>query len=78
VWTVYLTGPRDRLHEVASVTYELHWTFTPSTVEISAHAEAGFPLSQFGWGVFDLKATVRFKDRARAPLNLVHRLRLSE
>jgi hypothetical protein len=77
-WTVFLDGPRDRLQEVLSVTYELHPTFHPSVVEVFANAGANFPLRGSGYDRFELKAVVRFKDQSRSPLTLVHWLRLPE
>jgi hypothetical protein len=73
------------LHEVESVTYEFPERFNYPSFPVFSSAETGFRVivTAAGRGEqarigFDVKATVHFKDRARAPLNLVHRLRLPE
>jgi hypothetical protein len=77
-WTVYLVGTSGQLQEVEGVTYELpaQWFRDPVRAG-SPNAAAGFPMTNSGWGEFDLKATVHFKDPSRRPLELFHRLRLS-
>ena len=59
-WTAYLDGPLALLRRIRSVRYHLHPTFRPSVVDVAGGEEFGFPLSRNGWGVFTIKATVRF------------------
>ena len=73
-WTAYVQcTPPDSLGEIAYVEYHLHPSFRNPVVRVKT-SEGGFPLNRIGWGVFELKAKVVFKDKDRKPLFLSHYL----
>ncbi|MDQ7780658.1 MAG: C1 family peptidase [Planctomycetota bacterium] len=74
-WTAYVDGPLHLLRQISAVRYFLHPTFSPNVRDVTYGAEYGFPLSTYGWGRFELKATVYFQNGATQDLS--HRLDFS-
>lgn len=73
-WTAHIEStPPDSLDEVAYVEYHLHPTFR-NPVRRVREREGGFPLETRGWGTFELRARVVFKDKTRTPHLLSHEL----
>lgn len=58
---VWVEAPNETLSNVNNVTYYLHPTFNPSVISGDSPANK-FGISFTGWGVFDLRAKVYFKD----------------
>lgn len=77
-WTAYVdcTEP-DVLDDISYVEYHLHPSFRNPIVRVQAR-EGGFPLRRVGWGVFELRARVVFKDKDRKPVFLTHYLKFDE
>lgn len=59
-WEVFLT-PKSALNNVNSVTYYLHKTF-PNPIRMINKRKTGFKLKSRGWGEFQIKAVIEFKD----------------
>ena len=77
-WTVYVQcTPPESLDEIEYVEYHLHPTFRNPVVRINKSA-GGFPLERSGWGIFDLKAKVVFKNKNQNPLILSHTLKFEK
>ncbi len=73
-WTAFIKAtPPHSLDEIEYVEYHLHSTFR-NPVRRVYKKEDGFALKTSGWGVFELKAKVVFKDPNRTPEVLSHRL----
>ena len=75
-WTAYVDGPLNKLRDIAVVRYKLHPTFSPNIRDVRHGAEWGFPLSTSGWGVFELRADVVFRDGHTEELR--HRLKFRD
>jgi transcription initiation factor IIF auxiliary subunit len=75
-WTVFLMGPAEELNDVECVEYELHSSFPEPRQRKCERGDPqqAFALTGEGWGVFDVRASVRFRD-SRPPILLNHRLR---
>jgi transcription initiation factor IIF auxiliary subunit len=58
---VWVEAPNKTLSEISNVTYYLHPTFNPSVIPAYS-SDNKFGISFTGWGVFDLRAKVYFKD----------------
>lgn len=71
-WKVFVDTSDASLGRIDSVTYYLHPTFNPNTVTVRNPTSA-FALESSGWGTFQIRALVRFKDGNQT--TLVHRLR---
>ena len=61
-WTLRLTGNLVDLGDVQEVTYHLHPTFPNPNRRVTQGPANGFALTQRGWGTFQVRATVRFKN----------------
>jgi transcription initiation factor IIF auxiliary subunit len=73
VWTIFIKCDEPKcLEEIDFVEYHLHPTFR-NPIQRVRKKEGGFPLTMKGWGVFNVRARVIFKDK-REPVNLAHRL----
>lgn len=59
-WEINLSSDSD-LDSVKSVTYYLHETF-PNRKQTISNRETGFKLESSGWGEFQIKAKIEFKD----------------
>ena len=74
-WTAYIEcSPPDSLDEVSYVEYYLHPSFRNPVQRITKKI-GGFPLKTNGWGTFQLKAKVVFKDKKKTPVLLSHYLK---
>lgn len=60
-WIMYV-DPRG--NDVAAVTYELHPTFSPSSVTVTKSESPKFELARLGWGTFTVGVTVRLGNGA--------------
>ena len=77
-WTAYIEcSPPDSPDDIAYVEYHLHPTFRNPIRRINQR-EGGFPLETSGWGVFELRAKVVFKDKRRQPVILSHFLEFED
>ncbi|MGZ8847373.1 MAG: pYEATS domain-containing protein, partial [Pyrinomonadaceae bacterium] len=75
-WAAYIEcTPPDSLDDIDYVEYHLHPSFRNPVQRIRKKA-SGFPLRTSGWGTFELKARVVFKDEQRESLVLSHYLTL--
>lgn len=72
-WTVFVVGNQSVLESISYVEYTLHPTF-PDPVRIVRTREGNFSLSANGWGEFQIRSKVIFKDSAVVALE--HWLRL--
>lgn len=71
-WTAYVEcAAPDSLTNIDYVEYHLHPTFRNPIRRIRQH-EGGFPLKASGWGVFELRAKIVFKDKHKKPMMLKH------
>jgi hypothetical protein len=63
-WTVFVQGPPNVLKEIESVEYGLHPTFSPSDVKVTdtRNPQMPFSLTRIGWGVFEIRIKVTFRD----------------
>ena len=77
-WTAYVecTSP-DSLEDIAYVEYHLHPTFRNPIRRIRQRT-GGFPLKTSGWGVFELRAKVIFKDKRKKTMMLKHFLEFED
>lgn len=74
-WTAYVEcTPPDSLDEIDYVEYHLHPSFRNPVKRIRIK-EGGFPLRTRGWGIFELKARVVFKDKEKESVILSHYLK---
>ena len=73
-WTAHIdcTSP-DSLDDIMYVEYHLHPTFKNPVRRVHTKG-GGFPLKSTGWGVFELKAKVVFKDSNKSPVMLSYYL----
>lgn len=70
-WTVFLcASDKSIFNDIASVEYTLHPTFA-HPIQKSTDPTNAFAYSTGGWGEFEMKAKVLFKDN-RPPLELKH------
>ena len=67
-WAVYLDADQSTLSEIDCVEYTLHPTF-PNPVRKVCDSTNGFELSSNGWGTFNVKIKVMFKDGRTKKLN---------
>jgi len=76
-WEAFIdeVGGTGELSKVKSVRYTLHESFSPRSITVDDSAE-GFRIESRGWGRFDLKAFVTFKDGSKQ--TLVHEIQLFE
>ena len=77
-WTAYVEcTPPDSLGDIAYVEYHLHPTFRNPIRRIH-QPSGGFALETSGWGVFEVRAKVVFKDQQRKPMMLKHFLHFED
>ena len=73
-WTAYIAASEpDSLDHIKYVEYYLHSSFR-NPVKRVRKKEGGFRLESKGWGTFELRAKVVFKDKVRSPVLLSHLL----
>jgi len=60
-WWAWIDGEEDELDAVDSVTWILHPTFK-EPIQVSIDRRSKFRLNTSGWGIFTLKAKVKYKD----------------
>ncbi|KAJ1631131.1 yeats family-domain-containing protein [Pavlovales sp. CCMP2436] len=75
-WTCYLRSNRpdeDLGLFVRKVVFTLHPSFNPPTRTVE---KAPFDVTEFGWGEFDISATIHFVDPTETPVELLIPLRL--
>jgi transcription initiation factor IIF auxiliary subunit len=67
-WTVFVVASKDILNTISSVQYKLHPTFSPQTREIKnlGDIKKAFALTLTGWGTFEIKITINFKNGQRS------------
>lgn len=73
-WTVYINAPPDVLRNISSVKYTLHSTFSPRERPVTKIGDANrpFALTATGWGTFEIKIKVVFRNGSSQ--NLTHQL----
>jgi transcription initiation factor IIF auxiliary subunit len=73
-WTIFLKASPEVLDSIKCVTYTLHPTFPVPVVEVCNRGNPDFPFahSANGWGVFEIRISVLFKDGSRR--NFTHML----
>jgi len=71
-WTTYLDADQDELANIEYVEYHLVPGF-PNPIRRVKNPQGGFALKSNGWGTFEIKAKVYFKDK-RKPKILKHYL----
>jgi transcription initiation factor IIF auxiliary subunit len=72
-WWIWIEGTSQELDQIDRVIYILHPTF-PSPVREVKDRSTKFRLKASGWGVFLIRATVKYKNGKEA--SLTHYLRL--
>lgn len=75
-WTVFVTGPADKLDQIREIRYHLHPTFKNNLIVLNpenSSAKHGFPFSATGWGTFEVSTEVYYQDGSSETLkhNLV-------
>ncbi|HEY5823003.1 MAG TPA: pYEATS domain-containing protein [Cyclobacteriaceae bacterium] len=73
-WWAWIDGEKEELDAVQSVTWILHSTFK-DPVKVIDDRKSKFKLETAGWGIFNLKAKVKFKD-SREDLKLSKEIEL--
>jgi transcription initiation factor IIF auxiliary subunit len=66
-WELFVDEPPEVLDEIAEVEYILHPTF-PNPVQVRTDPHDRFALRSRGWGEFQVRARVKFKDGRVADL----------
>lgn len=62
-WTVYLDTDTSTCKTISYVEYYLHNTFKQPVVKVSnTHWKKKFPYSATGWGEFNIRAKIVFRD----------------
>ncbi|CAM9475285.1 unnamed protein product [Ascophyllum nodosum] len=74
-WTLFVRGPNgeDISYFVSKVVFTLHPSFAEATREIKSPP---FEVTEMGWGEFEAKMTMHFKDPSERPVDILHQLRL--
>ncbi|CAN0143866.1 unnamed protein product [Pylaiella littoralis] len=74
-WTLFVRGPNgeDISYFVSKVVFTLHPSFAEATREITSPP---FEVTEMGWGEFEAKMTMHFKDPNENPVDVLHQLRL--
>ena len=60
-WTIYLDANQQTLSKIEYVEYTLHKTFR-NRIKTTSNSQNNFALKSNGWGEFDIKVKVFFKD----------------
>lgn len=77
-WTAYIEAASpELLDQVDYVEYHLHSSFRDPVKRIRVK-QGGFPFSTKGWGTFELKAKIVFKDKNETPVILRHYLEFAD
>lgn len=63
-WKVYVNASKTTLNQINAVTYTLHRTFSPNKIAVNRIGNSDYPFafSATGWGEFDIKVDVKFKN----------------
>ena len=62
-WTVYIVADRETLGKISYVQYTLHPTFNPAVVKATNRNKPHpFSITRNGWGEFNIKVKVVFKN----------------
>jgi transcription initiation factor IIF auxiliary subunit len=63
-WKVYVNASKTTLNQISTVTYTLHKTFSPNRIAVNriGSSDCPFAFSATGWGVFDIKVDVKFRN----------------
>src|SRR5262249_12425443 len=63
-WTAFVSGPSDQIAKIACVEYILHPTFPNPVQKVCSTDDPQHPfaLTATGWGTFNLRARIEFKD----------------
>ena len=70
-WTIFIQTDTSTLNSIDHVEYLLHPTF--SNPQVSSYDRKGnFSYSTSGWGEFEIKIKVVFKDENKGPLYMTH------
>eukprot|EP00611_Tribonema_gayanum_P019802 TRINITY_DN3500_c0_g1_i1.p1 TRINITY_DN3500_c0_g1~~TRINITY_DN3500_c0_g1_i1.p1 ORF type:complete len:253 (+),score=54.00 TRINITY_DN3500_c0_g1_i1:180-938(+) len=74
-WTLYVRGAHgeDISYFVSKVVFTLHASFEPPTRELT---EWPYEVTEKGWGEFEAKITLHFKDPAERPIDVPHPVKL--
>ncbi|CAM9197564.1 unnamed protein product [Choristocarpus tenellus] len=74
-WTLFVRGPNgeDLSYFVSKVVFTLHPSFAEATREVTT---TPFEVTEMGWGEFEAKMTLHFKDPSERPVDILHQLRL--
>jgi transcription initiation factor IIF auxiliary subunit len=75
-WAVYLSGHRDTLKKIDQVVYTLSSSFKNPVQPVTSIQSPIFKYCASGWGEFDIKVKIIFRDRRRPPFYLIHHLNL--
>lgn len=77
-WSLSIEGSDEKLNSIKKVEYYLHESFgkEPYVRAFDRYRKTNFCLEMVGWGGFDLKAIVIFKDSDKRPVTLTHELEL--
>ena len=60
-WKVFVSASDKELNNIENVTYFLHPTFPEPVIEVK-DISSKFALEQIGWGEFQIKAKIKYKD----------------
>ena len=70
-WTLFITGPTDKLDKISEVKYFLHPTFKNNVITLTpeiSSSKYGFPFSASGWGTFEVRAEIKYEDGKKESL----------
>jgi hypothetical protein len=69
-WTAFVTGPPEEIEKIRCVRYTLHPTFPNPVREVCdiSDREHPFAFSAVGWGTFNLRARIEFKNGSSSDL----------
>lgn len=76
-WTAFIEGDKEDLDAVDYVEYHLHPGF-PDPIKRVRNRSRRFAMTTQGWGTFELKAKVVFKDKKRKAMVLKHYLEFED
>lgn len=74
-WTVFIRADEATLNSIDYVEYLLHPTFVTPQVN-SYNKRTNFGYSANGWGEFEIKSKILFKDKTKPPRYITHWLKL--
>ena len=63
-WTAFVTGQPEEIAKIECVRYTLHPTFPNPVLKVceTSDPKRPFAISAVGWGVFNLRARIEYKD----------------